>query len=128
MGFAFKFCLLSTTNDVRAAENNPACEGIGLTESVISTDEIWTNKYKDTIHVVLQSLDLGLVVALCFVPVKRPEGVGTAVKIAYHARFWARIITDRATFAGVFKHRLLSLWWPLGLLYIPELESATSCA
>jgi hypothetical protein len=49
--------------------------------------QIWTDKYKDIIHVVLQSLNPGFVVALRFFPVKSPERVGTAIKIAYHARF-----------------------------------------
>jgi hypothetical protein len=37
-------------------------------------------------------LNAGFVVALGFFPVERPEGVSTAVKIAYHARFLVRII------------------------------------
>ena len=80
-----------------------------MSETTINTEKIWTDKYKNTIHVVLQSLNPGLVVALCFFPVKRPEGVGTAVKIANHARFLARIIDNRATFAKVVKHRVLPL-------------------
>jgi hypothetical protein len=58
-----------------------------MTESVTGTDKIWTDKYKDTIHVVLQRLNPGFVVALRFFSIKRPERVGTAIKIAYHARF-----------------------------------------
>jgi hypothetical protein len=83
----------------------------------MGTDETWTDEYKDTLHVVLQSLNQGFVVALGFFPVKGPEGVGTAVKIAYHARFSTRIIGDRATFVGVFNQQLLPLWWPWGTTY-----------
>ena len=72
-----------------------------MTESVTGTDKIWTDKYKDTIHVILQRLNPGFVVTLCFFPVKSPERVGTAIKIAYHARFSARILGNRTTFARV---------------------------
>ena len=78
--------------------------GVSTTESVINRDKIWTDKYKDTIHVFLQRLNASSVVVLGFCPVKRPEGVITAVKIAYHARFLNSIFGDRATFARVVNY------------------------
>ena len=83
-----------------------------MTESVIGMDKIWTDEYKDTIHVILQRLNPGFVVALRFFSVKRPERVGTAIKIAYHARLSAGIIGHRATLARVVNDCLLRLWWP----------------
>jgi hypothetical protein len=70
----------------------------------MGTRKIWTDKYKDTIHIVLQSLNAGFVVALSFFPIKGPEGISTTIKIAYHTRFSAGILGDRATFAGVVNH------------------------
>ena len=82
-----------------------------MSDSVLSTDKKWTNKYKDTIHIVLQRLNAGFVVALCFFPIKRPQRVSTAVKIADHTRFLARIIIRvGAAFAMVVSYCLLSLW------------------
>ena len=72
-----------------------------MTESVIGTDKIWTDEYKDTIHVIFQRLNPGFVVALRFFAVKRPERVGTAVKIAYHARLSAGILGHRTTLERV---------------------------
>ena len=46
-----------------------------------------THEYKDTIHVVLQRMDLGLVVTLGFLLVKRPQRVGTIIKVPNH-RLW----------------------------------------
>ena len=71
-----------------------------------------TNKDKDAIHVFLQRLNAGLVMALCFFPVNIPECVSTSMKIADHARILTRIVGDRATFARVVNCCLLSLWWP----------------
>jgi hypothetical protein len=68
------------------------------------TDKIWTDKYKDTIHIVLQSLNASFVVALSFLPINGPKGVRTAVKIAYHARLSTGIIGDRATFGRIVNH------------------------
>jgi hypothetical protein len=67
-------------------------------------------------------LNAGFVVALCFFPVKRPQRVSTAVKIAYHARFLARIIGGSAAFAMVVSYCLLSLV-ALGD-YIPRMSTA----
>jgi hypothetical protein len=89
-----------------------------VTESVIGADKIWTDKYKDTVHVVLQSLDAGIVVALSFFPVKSPERVSTPVEIAYHAQLLARIIGDRVTFSRVINHFLLPLWWLRATTYL----------
>jgi hypothetical protein len=61
---------------------------ISVTEFVIGTDK-WTDEYKDTVHVVLQSVNPGFVVGLSFFPVKTPECVSTSVEIPYHARFLA---------------------------------------
>jgi hypothetical protein len=108
VGLTCKFCLLSITNDVREAENKPAWEGMLQRESGISTDKIWTDEYKDTIHVFLQRLNAGFVVALGFFPVERPEGISTAVKIAYHARFLS-IIGGGSTFATIVSYCLLPL-------------------
>jgi hypothetical protein len=80
---------------------------VSATESVIDSDKIWTDEYKDTIHVILQRLNPGFVVTLRFFAVKRPEGVSTAIKIAYHARFSASILGDRVTFARVVNDCLL---------------------
>jgi hypothetical protein len=61
--------------------------------------ETETDKYEDAIHVVLQSLNVGLVMALRFLSVKCPECVGTTVKIAYHALFFGiSVRTIMATF------------------------------
>jgi hypothetical protein len=83
-----------------------------MTESVIGTGRIWTDKYKDTIHVIFQRLNLSFVVTLSFFPVKSPERVGTAVEIAYHAGFSTRVIGDRATFR-VADARLMAFTFPL---------------
>ena len=85
-----------------------------MTDSVIGTDKIWTDKYKDTIHVFLQRLNAGFVVALRFFSVKGPERISTAVEITYHVGFCARIIGDR-TFARVVNYWLLLLWWRWGV-------------
>jgi hypothetical protein len=87
-----------------------------MTDSVISTNKIWTDKYKDTIHVFLQRLNAGFVVALRFFPVKRPERISTAVETTYHAGFCVRIIGDR-TFTRVVNCCLLPLWWRWGSTY-----------
>lgn len=63
----------------------------------LGMDEIWTDEYKDPVHVVLQSLNQGFVVALCFIPIKSPESIGTPLKVTNHAGFLARIIGIGAT-------------------------------
>ena len=88
---------------------------ISVTDLVISTDKIWTNEYKNTVHVLLQRFNASIVVALGFCPVERPEGVSTSMKIAYHVRILIRIFVDRATFARVVNYCLLPLWWLWGL-------------
>ena len=55
-------------------------------------DRLATDEYKDTIHVILQSLVVGLVVALGFLAVKIPERVGTAFKVPYHALFFRFLV------------------------------------
>ena len=80
--------------------NQPVKVCISITDLIIGTDKIWTDKYKDSIHILLQRLDAGFVVALGFFPIKRPQRISSAVEITYHAGFWARIIGDR-TFARV---------------------------
>jgi hypothetical protein len=82
---------------------------VSVTESVIGTDNIWTDKYKYTIHVILQRLNPGFVVALRFFAVKRPEGVSTAIKIAYHARSLAGTLSDKAALARAVNDCLLRL-------------------
>jgi hypothetical protein len=82
---------------------------IGVSESDIGTERIWTDEYKDTVHVFLQRLNPGFVVALGFFPIKRPEPTSSAMKIAYHVRFSARIIGDRASFTRVVNYWLLPL-------------------
>ena len=81
--------------------NRPVKVCISVTDSVISRNKIWTNEYKDTVHVLLQRFNASIVVALGLCPVKGPEGVSTAVKIAYHVRILTRILVDRAAFARV---------------------------
>jgi len=45
-------------NAVRAAENNPACrQRISMIEFVGLVDKTETDKYEDTVHIVLQSLN-----------------------------------------------------------------------
>jgi hypothetical protein len=59
-----------------------------------------THEYKDTIHVVLQRMDLGLVVTLGFLLVKRPQRVGPIVKVPNHpslVRLLCRGATINAT-------------------------------
>ena len=94
-----------------------------MTEWIICTE---TNKDKDPIHIFLQRLDEGLVVTLSFFRVKRPEGVGTSMKIAYHARILTRIIGDGASFArlstAAYHH-----YGSLGV-YILGIYSSTCCA
>jgi len=110
VGLTLRFALLSTTNDVREAENKPACElHVSTTETVMCTGKIWTDEYKNTIHVVLQCLNPSFVVALSFLPVESPERISTAIKVPYHARFMARIIATRTTFARVVNYFLLPL-------------------
>jgi hypothetical protein len=94
--------------------NQPVKVCISIADSVIGTGKIWTDKYKDSFHILLQSLDAGFVVALGFFPVKRPEWISTAVETTYHVGFCARIIGDR-TFGRVFIYWLLPLWWRWGV-------------
>jgi hypothetical protein len=89
---------------------------ISIAGSVVGTDKIWTDKYKDAIHILLQRSNAGFVVALGFFPVKRPERISTAVEITYHAGFCFRIIGDR-TSAWVVNYCLLPLWWRWGSTY-----------
>ena len=79
---------------------------IGLIK-FINRDERWTHEYEDTIHVFFQRFNASFVVALGFFPVKRPEGIIAAVKIAYHVRFLTRIFGVRVTFARVVNYCLL---------------------
>ena len=73
---------------------------ISITDSATGTGKIWTDKYKDAIHVLLQIFNADFVVTLRFFTVKRPELISIVVEIPYHAGFCARIIWDR-TFARV---------------------------
>ena len=50
-------------------------------------DLILTDKYKDAIHVVFESINTGLVMAFCFFSINGPERICTAFKVAYHAHF-----------------------------------------
>src|SRR6266849_1601827 len=83
---------------------------------------MWTDEYEDAIHIVLQSLNEGFVVALCFFPINTPEGIGTALKVTNHARILARIIGIGATvtLARVVKRQPLSLRRPSYLDYGPS--------
>jgi len=59
-----------------------------MPESRIDTCRIWTDKYKNTIHVIFQGINPGVIVALGFAPKESPEHSGTAIKVAYHASFF----------------------------------------
>jgi hypothetical protein len=72
-------------------------------------DKIWTDEYKDPIHVVLQSLNPGFVMGFCFFPIKSPESIGTALEVTNHTRILARIIgigDTPATLARIVKRQL----------------------
>lgn len=67
--------------------------------------ETGTYEDKDAIHVVLQGLNASLVAALGFISIERPERVGAAIKVPYHAdffRFPVSVTTarPRATIGG----------------------------
>jgi len=68
-------------------------------------DKMWTDKYENAIHIILQSLNPRLIAALGFCPIKRPECVGTTVEIAYHALFLG--LSVRAVAAS----NAVDRWW-----------------
>jgi hypothetical protein len=73
---------------------------ISVIEFIMWMNKIWTDKYDDTIHIALQSLNPRFVVAFSFFSVKRPQWVSTAIEISYHSFFWGfsvRVTADRAT-------------------------------
>ena len=88
-GLDFQVSLLSTTNDVREAENKPAHKATHQRGPAVPVS---MGEYKDPIHIVLQSLNLGFVVAPCLLPIKSPESIKTSIEVTYNARFLARII------------------------------------
>jgi hypothetical protein len=45
-----------------------------------------THEYEDNVHIVLERMNPGFIVALCFIQMKRPQGVGVVVEIPDHAR------------------------------------------
>jgi hypothetical protein len=51
-------------------------------------DRTSTHKYKDTIHVIFQGIDLGVIVALSFISEECPERIRTAIEIPYHSWFF----------------------------------------
>lgn len=75
-------------NDVREAENKPAWTAVsqhyGHGVPFRAKEREKTHEYKDTVHIILQGLYPGLVVALGFLFVERPQSVGTVVKVPNH--------------------------------------------
>jgi len=62
-----------------------------------------TDKYENAVHIFLQRLNLGFVLALGFFSVKVPERVGATVKIAYH---WPSVgLTVRTNVVGAIVNR-----------------------
>jgi hypothetical protein len=45
-----------------------------------------THEDEDTVHIVFERMDPGLIVALCLVEMERPHGIGVVVEIADYAR------------------------------------------
>ena len=44
-----------------------------------------THEDEDTVHIVFEGMDPSLIVAHCFIEMKRPQSIGVIVEIAYHA-------------------------------------------
>jgi len=65
--------------------NQPGGPCINTTVSVLGIEESWaTYEYEDTVHIVLQGLYPGLVMALGFLFMKRPQSIGAIVKVPDH--------------------------------------------
>ena len=68
----------------------PVGPSISVAESIMDTDGIWTDKYKNTAHIIFESIDPGVVVApsLGLISIEFPEHASTAIKPAYHVSFF----------------------------------------
>lgn len=78
---------------------------------ITGTYRIYTDKNKDTVHVIFQGIDPGIIIALGFDSEETPEYLGTAIKVTNQmlsfASFWVRGANRAIGRTGIIGHCLI---------------------